>query len=924
MSQRTDASQGRSRQSRKRHRSSSHSGRRRRERAAPSAATARPENRSDAKSLGKPLAHPADGVALQLVDTGLLAVLFVAPLFMGGRHPLGRLVLVSIVCATALTWLIGQCKAKSGRWIPSGSVVLIALGMLVVLLQLVPLPYSILTRLSPSLTEILPVWSPEGAMGARLGAWSHVSLIPQATREGLTMYLCYAMLFLLVVQRIRRLEDIERWMRWIALAALLLAVIGLVQYFAGNGRYLWIYEHPFRDSRGAVKGPFVNQNHCAHFLALGIGPLCWWTYGVWSEHGSKRHTGIGRNLVQREWRQLRKPATVVIVALVALAGLLTLSRGGVAAVALAAAVCVGIYASRMLFGRKSVLALAISASVVVAGVYLYGREALTQELSTITDSESLEELSHGRKKLWEADLRALPDFLVLGTGIGSHRMVYPMYLEEKHHVTYTHAENGYLQVMLEAGGAGLALLLVGIVLCGWWCVQTFRQSRSPRVVACLGAIGGGLTVSVMHSFVDFVWYIPACMSLTVILAACAWRLSQVTRSNNDKPADGAPLHRLVWIASAAAVAGVSFPMIGSLASPARAAPHADHYRAIARNGASIFDGDPELIDECVIHLERVLERNPNDAQAHLNMAHLCLRKFHLEQQSSDMNMPLVQIRDAALASHFPSREALDRWLAAAIGDRYQYLRKALVHSRQAVRLCPLQGEAYVYLVEMTFLESPGEHAKHAYIEQALKVRPHSAAVNFAVGREAALAGDSFGALEHFKASFGLDPYFRSRIIEMFVGQDADFFFRHFEPDLNAMRLLGSHYAGLGRDADARKVNLRCAAMLGQAAGSATGRDAANLWLETQRVYDELGERERAIQSAKRAVDAAPNHYQSRRNLATVLMEGKRYDEALPHLEWCLLRYPENEKLKEDLELAARRAAPHHGSGKPVENATFSR
>ena len=908
MNQRTDASQGRSRRSRKRHRSRSHSGRHRRDSAASYAATAHHENIDDAKGPGKPLGHPADGVLLQLVDTGLLAVLFVAPLFMGGRHPLGRLVLVAIVCATAFTWVLSQCTSGSGRWVPTRSAALLALGLLVVLLQLAPLPSSILARLSPSLAEVLPAWSPEGAMGARLGAWSHVSLIPQATREGLTMYLCYAMLFVLVVQRTRRLEDIERWMRWIALAAVFLAVIGLVQYFAGNGRYLWIYEHPFRDARGVVKGPFVNQNHFAHFLALGIGPLCWWTYHAWSERGTERHTGISHNLVQREWRQLRKPATVVIMALVALAGLLSLSRGGVAAVSLAAAVCVGIYASCLLFGRKSVLALALSASVVVAGVFLYGHEALTQELSTVTGSESLEDLSHGRKKLWEADLRAVPDFFALGTGIGSHRMVYPMYLDENHQYTYTHAENGYLQVLLEAGGAGMALLLAGIALCGWWCVQTYRQSRSPRVVACLGAIGGGLTASVMHSFVDFVWYIPACMSLTIVLAACACRLRQVTRSGGAKPADGAPLPRLVWIASAVVIAGVSLPMIGSLASPARAASHADHYRAIARNGASVFDDDPELIDDCVIHLERVLERNPNDAQAHLNMAHLCLRKFHLEQQSSDMNMPLVQIRDAALASHFPSREALDRWLAAAIGDRYRYLRKALAHSRQAVRLCPLQGEAYVYLVEMTFLESPNEHAKHAYIEQALKVRPHSAAVNFAVGREAALAGDFPSALEHFKASFRLDTYFRSRIIELFVGQDADFFFRHFEPDLHTMRLLRSHYAGLGRDTDARKVNIRYASTLGQAAGSATGENAANLWLEIQRVYEELGERERAVQSAKRAVDAAPNHYQSRRNLATVLMEGKRYDEAMPHLRWCLLRYPENEKLKKELDLVERHAA----------------
>ena len=50
------------------------------------------------------------------------------------------------------------------------------------------------------------------------------------------------------------------------LAAVLMAAFALVQYFAGNGRFYWFYEHPFSSASDAVKGSFTNRNHFAQFL----------------------------------------------------------------------------------------------------------------------------------------------------------------------------------------------------------------------------------------------------------------------------------------------------------------------------------------------------------------------------------------------------------------------------------------------------------------------------------------------------------------------------------------------------------------------------------------------------------------------------------------------------------------------------------
>ena len=56
-----------------------------------------------------------------LVDGGLLpAVLLIAPLLMGGRHPLGRLVLASIVATMGIAWGTVQWLNGRSRWSWSG------------------------------------------------------------------------------------------------------------------------------------------------------------------------------------------------------------------------------------------------------------------------------------------------------------------------------------------------------------------------------------------------------------------------------------------------------------------------------------------------------------------------------------------------------------------------------------------------------------------------------------------------------------------------------------------------------------------------------------------------------------------------------------------------------------------------------------
>ncbi len=671
-------------------------------------------------------------------DLGFLAVLLLAPWFMGGRHPVGRLVLAGCVSVAGMAWGGSQWLGRHPRWSWSGAEAILMLAVGLVVLQLLPLPFRVLQLLSPSLPELLPLWSGNAASEATWGTWQHVSLTPEATREGLCMLLVYGVLFVATYQRLQQLSDIEWMLRWLAMAAIAMATVGLLQHLAGNGKFLWIYAHPSRDPHDAVKGAFANQNHFAHFLALGLGPLIWWL-----RQGLVRQArGRDRFLAFPHGQRANAKMPVLLtggIAVVVLAILLTCSRGGMLATTGGTLTCLIIYAYWSLIDKRTLLVLMACLVLVVLAVWIRGEERLGTRVATIT-SGSLDQLdgSRGRRNVWSAALRAVPDFAILGSGVGSHRDLYPRYFPQWSDVEYTHTENGYLQILLETGVCGLTLLLSGCALVGYWLGASLSRAESSSVTACGGALAAGCVVSAVHAVVDFVWYIPACMSVVVMLMAAAARLNRITRPSGSI---GTRETQRVWPAGVFAliVLGLGVGWIHTLSGPARAAIHWDNYLAMSlAAGTSASDGvrigrqrefgtvdlaDPQTLATMASHLQQSLRWYPHDARANLRYATVCLRRFEQLQQASDNAMGLLDLREAAQASTFPSQQAQERWLSTVMGDRRAYLDEARRAAIRAVQLCPLQGQAYLHLAELAFLHHPDPSFEHRLLDQAQRVRP---------------------------------------------------------------------------------------------------------------------------------------------------------------------------------------------------------
>jgi O-antigen ligase/tetratricopeptide (TPR) repeat protein len=862
---------------------------------------------------------PLEDLLLRIVDIGLACVLLLAPWFMGGRHPLGQLVLVVISVVVATAWVTRQAVSRTQTtWKISAGELLLLSAIVLVIFQLTPLPGGVLQSLSPRLTGLLPLWMTSTEAPNALGTWNQLSLTPDATRAGLAMLLCYGLLFLVTVQRIGRIEDVERLLRWFAFSAIALASVGLLQYLTSNGKFLWIYEHPFRDTNDAVKGPFINKNHFAHLLALGLGPLVWCVQRAVSRVQAGRNPSFhdrGRKAADIEWVVM---VQTVGLGVVMFAGLMTLSRGGAVAMFTALAISGALLYRVGAVSGRLILCFGLILLFVGGALAIHGYQRVTERLDDLT-AGSLEELDNNgiRRHLWKADLAAARDFAAFGTGVGSHRDVYRMYLPETRDVEMTHAENGYLQVALESGVTGLALLLAGIGLATYWCLAAIRSTKNRRTYVAAVAVASSLAASALHSWGDFVWYISSCMAATVLLLACACRLMELSREGRERWV------LISWRASrpglviaTAVLVLVGGWMVSNRFRAAMASQHWDQYMAFvcsAGNEHGKLVPSEELLD----HIRTVTTWMPDDSRAHAALARLTLKRFEEIQKSPDAvnPLPLHQIRDAAMQSKFSTRVDLDRWLVRGIGKHCCFLNEALRHTRLSLTSGPLHGEEYLFIAELCFLEKASVATKEAYLEQAIRVAPYNGSVLIVAGREAHLSGKPQLATDLWKRAFRCSPYERGVLISTAVssGIGPDQFLQTYQPGWPEIGEVYKEYAKILPANEIRSLREIYLTLARRTLPKLNRTSAAAAYFEMYQQFRDADPASLAAEFLQSAVEANPNRLEYRYSLAVELRKAGDYAEAEKQVKWCLSREPQNRDMQQFLaEVVKLRVADNDG------------
>lgn len=424
-----------------------------------------------------------------------------------------------------------------------GAVILPA-ALLVVwgFLQSVPLPSAVTASLSPRTArvqrEILP---PDGGAelpGFLLGrapsqhvtiepgaatprgpddagsrsAKSSLSIDPHATRMACLAWIT-PLLLVVASERLARSAPTRYRMLWaVAIWTGVLGAIAVIQRVTGSDSLLWIRPVP---ANSMPLGPFINPNHFAGFVELGILVVVGLALALLAEPGGRLTLESVRSaIVDRAWA-LPRLLSLGAIAVVGTCGIvLSASRG--AAMALFVGVCVLLpWRRARTFVPVAAVLLLVGGLAVGVAAWL-GREESTLQTAFFAQGQRDPSLAL-RSDVWGRTCRIILDHPWTGTGLGTFAHAYASYDREGEWLGTSQAHNDYLQLASESG-------LVGMLLVGWLVLAVARRvlwpalrpgSSRPRWTTA--ALASAILAMLLHSILEFNLQVPAVAALFAVL-----------------------------------------------------------------------------------------------------------------------------------------------------------------------------------------------------------------------------------------------------------------------------------------------------------------------------------------------------------------------------------------------------------------------
>lgn len=465
---------------------------------------------------------------------GFFALIVIAPLPLGGNRPWAFSLLGLIAGGLLLlnVWVGGSRQSLVREKLLRIPLVVSVLWILLLVLQLVPLPVS--------LVEMLGKRDLYGAV-QQSGEFIPISIDPYSTRLYLAKACVLFSIFWLTIVLVNSRRRLEWLARVIVFSGLLQALIGVLLMATGASFTMFFVD--MSNPRG--HGTFVSPNNYAGYLeltlAVGIGYMIAKLDGQAVANWRARLHGWLTVLIS-EKALLRLSLIIMVVGLVA-----SRSRMGNAAF-FSSLLIVGLLAIflvrqavRHAHGSREKNTLRVMilfiASLVVLDVFIIGGvvgvEKVVQRIEstnlTVLSSQAKEDIPRQlqpkeesleeRGEVAQFALQLVRDFPWFGVGGGAFHLAFLHYQPIELKGYYDHPHNDFVEFVSETGVCGGLLLLI-ILLHSIKCsvMQMMRShdqfSRGMAFASLMGVIS-----LLMHGAVDFNFQIPAVAMLFVVVAS---------------------------------------------------------------------------------------------------------------------------------------------------------------------------------------------------------------------------------------------------------------------------------------------------------------------------------------------------------------------------------------------------------------------
>ncbi len=378
------------------------------------------------------------------------------------------------------------------------------------LLQVVPLPVTVLRLVSPARAEMVDALGPIGAKVS----FASLSVFPAGTFQHFLLVSGYLVVFLLARELMVFFRDRPWVVVWplIAIAALE-AGLGLWQYFGGNGE-------PVR------WGTYANRNHYAGFLEMALPFAVMYPVAVLRRARSRWHSPLALSLAACGlWALAGMMFAGIVHSFSRMAFIAALSSLFVmGTLALASRQLSWVTGSR----RRRWVAAALVATLALAGFVFLPPDKLVQRFAELVSTDEL--TAGGRTYLWAETIPLIRAYVFFGCGLDGYETAFSRFKVSGPLVTDDFAHNDYLQLLAELGLAGFLIVaalgfsVVRLAVRG--AVKSADSEARYFAVACAGALAAIL----LHSLADFNLYIPAnAMLLAWIAGMTAGNRLQASR-----------------------------------------------------------------------------------------------------------------------------------------------------------------------------------------------------------------------------------------------------------------------------------------------------------------------------------------------------------------------------------------------------------
>lgn len=710
----------------------------------------------------------------------LLAVIVIAPWTFGGVYFQTQVYLYAAVLICGLLWLCSHlCESDPhrNRYQFPLLILPVALGVILGTVQLIPLSSAESRHLGPPLSDDAP-------LDAAVAGFERdsLSIYPLQTRVTIASLSFALLTFFLASQLFSSQKSQLLLFGAIALSGLALSFFGLAQKLSWNGHLFW-HGPPVID--GKPFAAWVNRNNAAGFLnmtfAAALGMLVWASYHKhsksafeydliddgWGGGFLERLNGYFARLGRLRGSQLLFGSSLAVIA----AGVIgSSSRGGILSLGAGLAAALAWFVAK----KKTRMATTVGAMVVIPAAGLLSWLGISESVGgRFAELELSRFQQTARFQNWSDTLQGLPEIWVAGSGLGTYRYFQRPYQRHPAEGVYAHAENQYVETLIEGGAVGLGLLLLAIVL-GYAAVARLSTSRTIQPedgVALVGLVV--LTTQFCHAFLDFGLTLPANMLLMAVL------MGAVTGRAAHKLAGG----RGSW--------RITFPRMHSKAAPALFAV------LLIGNGTFgwIEISRAAISEKTLLQVERTQQAVTSAENARRETDRLLSA---LSYRPDDVRLLLALSESYVLAYQLSVKEELEsrlppdedlspRELAAqaslaALYDRLKYyppaeleqfksrpnVRETLVPARSVLlaahAACEWSPQVELLLAFLSVVEEPLE-TRLERLERIVYLAPYEPRYLYHAGYLARASGDDQLCLFAWKRAFELSHQLRFQILK---------------------------------------------------------------------------------------------------------------------------------------------------------------